>query len=122
MTTDIILMNRLFADDTEDGRDVWYNSYIKNCEYKVEVQKLEIKENSNGTQQIFTFLIPFGDFKNYEDWKTNLKGYTISINDKIAIGKTANIDTSEQILKVQSFIIAEQKYGVKYQLQIKAVG
>ena len=121
MTTDIILMNRIFADDTEDGRDVWYNTPIKNCEYKVEVQKLEIKENSSGTQRLFTFLIPFGNFKSYEDWKTDKKGYTISINDKIAIGNTTNIGTPN-ILKVQSFIIAEQKYGVKYQLQIKAVG
>lgn len=120
MTTDIILMNRLFTDDTEDGKDKWYSTHIKNCEYKAEVQKLEIKENSNGTQKVFTFLIPFGNFRNYENWKTDQKGYTISINDKIAIG-TTNIDTLNT-LKVQSFIIAEQKYGVKYQLQIKAVG
>lgn len=135
MRATVTILNKLAGTDSLDGLDVWYKTILKDVVYKVEnVQSV------NGTTvsvaQTFNILLPFSDnFKSYNEWKNleNREGhFTVSQGDYIifeVVEEQITPNTVHRIknayepnvCEVRSVVEVEQKYGVKYQLQIRGV-
>ena len=101
----VTLLNKLKRKDSSANLDVWFKTYIRNCQFK----KTTISNISGTTVsmgQQFTILIPFtGKYMPYKDWKLleDKSGvYTLSNQDVIILGEVTEEVTTQNITQIKN--------------------
>lgn len=135
MESTITLLNKLKRKDSATNTDIWYKTFLTECQFKkTAISNISGKIVSMGQQ--FTILIPFtGKYLPYKEWKAledKTGYYTLNSNDIIILGIVEENVTDKNIVSIKndyepnsceimSIEQVEQKLSVNYEFRVGGV-
>lgn len=121
------LANKLKRQDSSTHLDAWKITKIDGGAHRL-TPRLSVADKTIQKSLGHIILIPFGNYKEYDDWKEDISdGYTLSPGDivffedpgkDVSANNIVSLKNSKRSVEVKEFFVVEKKFGTKYQIKI----